>query len=940
MDREPFEPSIDASQEFVDDGLGTRATHLGPDFAGQAMRARLESRLFPDLEPCSIHPRIGRYEVLRRVGVGGMGEVFEAFDPQLQRSVALKVLHADLSERCRYRLRREATALAQLSHPSIVHVYEVGEVDEVVYLAMEFIPGPTLAVWQESPNVSWRAVLEMYLAAAAALDTAHRAGIIHRDFKPSNVMVRPDGRVCVLDFGLARAIDYEEPPNALALDSPGGLDHEDSPTLLSERLTVTGSTMGTPAYMSPEQMMAQPVNAASDQFSFCAALWEALYGDRPYAGKSIPELLRSLVLEEMRSPAHAPWRPPWLRHALMRGLQLKPEKRYPSMAALVDALSTTPRRRRQWAGGTLIAAMVFGGTSMALWPSTPPCPDAETRIEGLLGPEAREARRRAFKNTDVTSYGVALATAESRLSETSARWSDAYTSVCETLAQPSPPARAHGELACLDRALSEIQATADALSRADATTLRRLPWVLSGLDRSRRCEGDVEQGSGTPDRETRALLSEVAARLASGDLDGAAIGAERARVRAAGQGDHAAVGEALRWSGKVAAEREAYQEAQPLLQAAVQKSVLASDAATSVDASLDLAEVYAKRGETDRALDAVAQAEALLPQIDPGHGPRAARVASTRGLVAALAGRPEDAQVALTTAKVLTIQLFGEQSLEHAQILKVMGDALADMGQLALAHEHYTRARATAVSLLGDDFPFVAAIDYELGTLALARGRLDDAERSFERAQAVYAQAEPDFVGARAIVLTAQANVQLEAERYAEAIQTTDAVEELLTRHGEARHRTRIPAWTIRLAALVAQTRFEDALGGYFFLLGLVEAEGDLARLGPIHANVADLMVQMGRPADARAHLEGSLPRLAARLGRHALPLAHLHHSRSTVALVLDDIETARAALQDAEACLARAAADDPESLLPRALVSELRLRIANAPAPSHLLPQ
>src|SRR5690606_26055129 len=208
-----------------------------------------------------------------------------------------------------------------------------------------------------------------------------------------------------------------------------------------------------------------------------------------------------------------------------------------------------------------------------------------------------------------------------------------------------------------------------------------------------------------------------------------------------------------------------------------------------------------------------------------------------------------------------------------------------------------------------------------------------------ERAENVYARSAPDFIGARAIVLTARASTYLAQERYAEAILTAEHVDDLLLRHGEPRHRTRIPALLVRLSALIAQHRVEDALLGYVALVGLVEAERDWPRLCAIHANVADLMLEVGRPREAKEHLEKALLRLEPQFPAHALPLAHLHHSLAVVHLRLGDLEAAEAALLRAEACLADAAHDDPEALVPRALVAELRLRwaLARRHAPEHV---
>lgn len=917
------------------DVVGGRTTQPLHDIAGLAMRARLESRLFPGLEPSGDRPRIGRYEVLRRVGVGGMGEVFEAFDLQLHRPIALKVLHADLSRRCRVRLQREATALARLSHPNIAHVYEVGTSGDMLYLAMEFIPGVTLATWQREPGRTWRSIVETYVSAGLALQAAHDAGIVHRDFKPSNVMVRPDGRVCVLDFGLARAIHTEEPAEpGEAADSD-----EHSPTLLSDRLTITGSTMGTPAYMSPEQMMAQPVDAASDQFSFCVALWEALYGERPYRGDTVSDLLRSLILENIQSPPRSPRRPPWLRHALARGLQLQPEKRYPSLSALVAALGTTSRARLRWAAGGVLGTMLVGGSMFAVAPAASSCPSSQRTIEDLLGPRARAARQVAFKATGLPYYANALADAESRLSEAATQWSEAYATACDVVNRPSPTPEARARVSCLEHGLLDLQATADTLAHAVPSTLQRLPWVLTTLDGAARCDAPWVTTSAERDRQALRLLSNAAARLASGAFEDAERAARAARRRAEERGDTALRAEALRWLGKIAAEREAWAEAVPLLQEAVETALGAGDRATTFDASLDLVDIHRKRGEVERADETLRRAQIDLLAIDSGEGPRAARLALATGQLEAQRRAFDAAFDALARAEKLTATLFGERSIENAIVLKAIGDAQLDADHPRLAMQYYERAQEMAVGLLGDDYPLVAGLSYEIATIHLQDGNLSLAHEHLARAEDVYARSSPDFIGARAIVLTARASVYLAQERHTEALQTADRVEDLLLRHGEPQHQTRVPAMLVRLSALIAERRLEDALLGYVALIGVVEAQHDWTRLVAIHANVADLMLEVGRTREAKEHLEKALLRLEPRFPPHALPLSHLHHSLAAVLLRTGETDAAEAALLRAEACLAGAARDEPEALVPRALVAELRLQwmLARQHSPEHV---
>ncbi|HWB74204.1 MAG TPA: serine/threonine-protein kinase, partial [Nannocystaceae bacterium] len=249
--------------------------------------------------------RIGRYPTLRRIGQGGMGVVYAAYDNELDRRIAIKLLwRGDVQDeaeaaRMRARMLREARALAQLSDPSIVQIYEAGEHEGHVFLAMEFVEGPTLRQWLESERRSVTDVLEVFAQAGRGLAAAHAAGLVHRDFKPENVVITPQGvpktyRVRVLDFGVALTTRAVQEPELV--DAPAAND--------DARLTMTGAMIGTPAYMAPEQIdRSRAADARSDQFSFAVALFEALFGRRPFVGGSITEVVAATLAGRIDIPA-------------------------------------------------------------------------------------------------------------------------------------------------------------------------------------------------------------------------------------------------------------------------------------------------------------------------------------------------------------------------------------------------------------------------------------------------------------------------------------------------------------------------------------------------------------------------------------------------------------------------------------------------------------
>ncbi|MBA3398320.1 MAG: serine/threonine protein kinase, partial [Deltaproteobacteria bacterium] len=331
---------------------------------------------------------LGRYRLERELGSGGMGVVHAAFDPDLERRVALKVLRSVTGgSEARQRLLREARAMARLAHPNVVTVHEVGSADGRDYVAMEIVDGQTLAEWVRSAPRGEDEIVEAFIGAGRGLAAAHAAGIVHRDFKPHNVLRHRNGRIVVTDFGLAR--EAQEAPNALAITQPlrgrvDGAVSTSTPSSPLAGLTMTGSVLGTPAYMAPEQWSGGNVTPATDQFAFCVALWEALAGERPFRGAT-QEVLRA---EVERGPAEldASKIPRRLRPALLRGLDPIATRRWPSMEALLEAMA--PPRHEPRAGRSMVlvlgssaivaAAVVFAivrgrGSEPAVAVVPPPC---------------------------------------------------------------------------------------------------------------------------------------------------------------------------------------------------------------------------------------------------------------------------------------------------------------------------------------------------------------------------------------------------------------------------------------------------------------------------------------------------------------------------------------------------------------------------------------
>ena len=436
--------------------------------------ARRSDHELPTLERGA---QVGRYLVLGRVGRGGMGEVFAAHDPELDRKVALKLLHVRPGlgddSHARTRMAREAQAMARLNHPNTVTVHDVGEHEGRVFLAMEFVEGQTLGAWLKQSQRDWREVVAVFTAAGRGLAAAHAAGLIHRDFKPDNVMLTATGRVLVMDFGLARAgasgaeaeVEAGQPigftgvdldatmlageetehagrgvptpqPLAPELSRSGDSLGSRSRPQLSTSITQAGALLGTPAYMAPEQLRGGNVDAQADQWAFCVALWEALYGQRPFPGKTLAALIGA-VLEGHPSPGpRAAHVPAWLHRIVLRGLSREPARRWPSLDALLAELDAVPRRRRRRA--TIAAGLVVAGVLGLLLGRGREAPEVEPPCRGgvELIDEVWDAAAHAEVQTELLASGRPYAAdtwtvVEAELDGWGRRWAAAHRDTCE-----------------------------------------------------------------------------------------------------------------------------------------------------------------------------------------------------------------------------------------------------------------------------------------------------------------------------------------------------------------------------------------------------------------------------------------------------------------------------------------------------------------------------
>jgi predicted Ser/Thr protein kinase len=441
--------------ETTEDPLARTAT--APGSAGSTR---------PSTPSLALGETLGRYKLERELGSGGMGVVYAALDTDLERRIALKVLHNAADAEARGRLLREARAMARLSHSNVVVVHEVGSAGGRDFVAMELIDGETLADWLRAASRSADDIVDAFVAAGRGLAAAHAAGLVHRDFKPHNVLRARDGRIVVTDFGLARGVDVvaAEPASARAASSSAALTG----------LTVTGSVLGTPAYMAPEQWRGGSVGPATDQFAFCVAVWEALSGARPFRGNTLDDL-REQVL---RGPAalDASRLPRALRAPLRRGLDPDPRRRWPSMSALLARIDPHARgdRRAVVAFGAAAGAVIAVGVALVASRrgAEPPVCDTKVDIAAVWPAGAAASLARAGQRP-----------AADALDADATRWIGARDRAC---AVAEPDLRA-ARLTCLDGVLARFDAVArgvaqlhDTLQHADPGDLLVDPAVCEG----------------------------------------------------------------------------------------------------------------------------------------------------------------------------------------------------------------------------------------------------------------------------------------------------------------------------------------------------------------------------------------------------------------------------------------------------------------------------
>lgn len=441
---------------------------------------------------------LGRYVVLNLLGMGGMGVVYAAYDPELGRKLAIKLLHPETSRALlgsdgKARLLREAQAMARLAHPNVISVHDVGTFGDEVFIAMEYVDGDTLKAWLEAKPRRWLEIVAMFVQAGFGLSAAHSAGIVHRDFKPENVLVGKDGRARVLDFGLARGTLAERGPDSFLATVERQSRASIGAKSIAATMTLPGTLLGTPAYMAPEQLAGGNVDARTDQFGFCASLFQALHGELPFVGETLQERLISIQAGDVTQPKTSNV-PGWLHQAVLKGLQADPENRYDSMEVLLLRLQHPPssafRRVGAFAAlGLLVVLAPWVTYRLIIYRQSLACRGAEEKLAGVWDSKRTSAVHRAFIATlDPNAPGL-FESVKQALDRHAHAWVEMRIQTCGArLRGEEPEALIDLRMTCLQNRLDEMRRLTERLTQPDVQSLEKSVELAQGLTPIGVCE--------------------------------------------------------------------------------------------------------------------------------------------------------------------------------------------------------------------------------------------------------------------------------------------------------------------------------------------------------------------------------------------------------------------------------------------------------------------
>jgi tetratricopeptide (TPR) repeat protein len=909
------------------------------------LKDTVKSRLFGSR---SEKLRIGRFVVLKRIGEGGMGVVYAAYDPELDRKVAIKLLLPEAAadggdDQAKARLMREAQALARLSHPNVVQIYEVGPYGSEVYVAMEFVEGGTLLEWLRGPEPrTWQQVVATFVQAGRGLAAAHEKKLVHRDFKPGNVLVGEDGQVRVLDFGLARRV---RGPRSGGTES----DARSSGSNLNLTITQEGSRLGTPAYMAPEQHLGGEIDARTDQFAFCVALYEALYGARPFEGRNVTELALNVTQGKLRKLPRGSSVPEWVRRVVVRGLAVDPSERWPSMSALLDELDRDPTRLRRWlmVGGVFSLAVIgsLAAGYSARQSGVEACAGGRDRVEAVWGPSHKREVKASLQATGSAIAGETFTRVEALLDAYTRQWVDQYTDACTAHQAGEQSAELLDlRMACLDERLAALEAQVGTLADADDTVLERAIGAAAQLPTIGFCaDTDALASQLRPPtdpavadavkqlreqltqaltkshagrfREALALADEVVGQARSLDYlpiqaeaqlrkaqaeldlqDNAAAADSFARafwLAVEGEHDHVAADAA---SGRILAliglDRKAgAEEWARHAEAVVGRLGRPADAEARMQESLGA--LYMYEADYERAGEAWARTLELYRQHYGDDYPGIPTVHDRLGKRLARTGKHQEARAEFEAAIEFRDRTLGPKHPLNANSLNGIGATFRAEGDFAAARTSYEQALALSEAAFGPDHLSAARALNNLGVLSRREGDFDAAEGYYTRALAIYEAHEGPEHRDVARTLSNLGVVYEEREEYDKALQVQERALDIRKKTLGAEH---------------PDTAFcYNNLGDVRFHLGDYEQAASLHEHAlairtktqePAHAEIAWTLEHLAQARDAMGQTEVAIDLLsrAARAHEQGQRPVKLAHTQATLApLLWKDGQRARA---------------------------------------------
>ncbi len=837
---------------------------------------------------------LGRYIVLSKLGGGGMGVVYAAYDPELDRKVAVKLLRVSAADKAkdqgmRERLLREAQAMARLSHPNVVSVYELGTLGERVFIAMEYVSGRTLTEWLKEKERAAREVLEVFIQAGKGLAAAHAAGLVHRDFKPDNVLIGADGQVKVLDFGLARAAEVEgnEPTLPPWLEARGLT----SPRTLEARLTRTGALLGTPAYMAPEQLLGKPTDARTDQFSFCVALYEALYKQRPFEGDSAETLAHKIAKGDVKEPPKSGHVARWIRHILLRALKANPDERYPSMEPLLLQLSKDPRASRRRALAIASAMLALAAMAMSyrlvVYRQSHLCKGGEQKLWGVWDRERKRAVEASFLASGASFAPDAFAYVDRSLDKYAQTWIRVHTDACEATRRRGDQSEELLDLRmqCLLQRRAELDALVELFVAADGKLVQgsaKAAEALTPLDHCSNAEALKAPVKPPADPTTRAKVEEMKKSLAKATAlldagkysEGLPLATELVD-QAKTIHYRSMEAEALHLLGRFQYSTGNYKSAEQSVSAAILAAEAGRHDAILAQAWTTLVSIGIKQDKYQQAHDWANHAFAAIERVG-GSDRFLASLFDALGTLFDKQGQYEQALVYYRRGLALFEKLFGSEHNDTASLLGNTGTALAHLGKRDEALDHTRRALAIREKVLGPTHPDIAYLINNLGISLQQQGKYEEARQLFERALAIKKKAlgasHPDVASG----LNSLGVIYTRLGQYDEALahlqQSLAIIEKALgpTHSNVGRSLVNIGF------CFTLKGNHEQALGSYRRALTILEAA-----LGPEHPDLARALTGIGReyidlhvPQKGIALLERSLS-LAEKNSVDAVFLAH-----------------------------------------------------------------